>query len=98
MNRSTIRNDIKIELEDFKDLARAYYFKFDWIDAWSGSLFEIPVSGGEVGELNAKIIGDTFKKLRDGDRFFYSHRPDSSNNVPGMGEKMRENIFRSVYL
>ena len=48
-----------------------------------------------MGELNAKIIGEAFENLKKGDRFFYSHRPDKSNHVPGMGDKMRENIFRS---
>ena len=27
--------------------------------------------GGVLGELGAKIVGETFRNLRDGDRFWY---------------------------
>ena len=46
-----------------------------------GALFEKPVKNGEVGELNARIIADQFRKLKFGDRFFFSHR--RGKNVPG---------------
>ena len=62
-----------------------------------GSLFEIPVDGGEVGELNAKIIGAEFKRLKHGDRFFYTHSSSESDHVPGLGEKVRDNVWRFVY-
>ena len=62
-----------------------------------GSLFEIPVEGGEVGDLNAKIIGDQFQKLKSGDRFFYTHARDEDDNVPGLGEKVKKNVWRYLY-
>ena len=31
-----IENEIKINFEDFKELAKAYYYKLDWIDPWTG--------------------------------------------------------------
>ena len=83
-----------MSVEDFKDLAKGYYWNLDWIDAFTGSLFETPVEGGEVGELNAEIIADQFKKLKDGDRFFYSHKQDSGRHVPGLGNNFRNNIWR----
>ena len=33
---SMIENEIKINFEDFKELAKAYYYKLDWIDPWTG--------------------------------------------------------------
>ena len=58
-----------------------------------GSLFEKIVKGGEVGELNGKIIGQQFKDLKFGDRFFYSHHRDKEKQVPGIGEKLKNNVF-----
>ena len=59
-----------------------------------GALFESPVSGGEVGETNAKIIADQFHKLKFGDRFFFSHKKDDENHVPGLPSELRKQIFR----
>ena len=52
------------------------------------------MSGGEVGETNARIIADQFHKLKFGDRFFYSHEKDDSGNVPGLPLELRKQIFR----
>ena len=81
-------------VSDFKDLAKSYYWNLNWIDPFTGVLFETPVEGGEVGPLNAKIIADQFEKLKLGDRFFYAHRKDPGNHVPGLGEKLRKNVWR----
>ena len=52
------------------------------------------MSGGEVGETNARIIADQFHKLKFGDRFFFSHEKDSENNVPGLPPELKKQIFR----
>ena len=52
------------------------------------------MSGGEVGETNARIIADQFHKLKFGDRFFYSHKKDDRDNVPGLPLELRKQIFR----
>ena len=57
-------------------------------------MFETPVEGGEVGELNAKILGQQFKDLKYGDRFFYNHERKTESHIPGLGPKLRENVFR----
>lgn len=49
----------------FKKLAR--------VDGWVGVLAEDHLPGAVVGELGAAIIADQFKRLRDGDRFWYQN-------------------------
>ncbi|XP_068025331.1 myeloperoxidase [Melanerpes formicivorus] len=44
------------------------------IDIWIGALAEPFVSGGRVGPLMACLIGTQFRHIRDGDRFWWSHK------------------------
>ncbi|VDK41307.1 unnamed protein product [Anisakis simplex] len=43
----------------------------DDVDLYIGSMVEDPVVGGLVGQTLACLIGDQFKRLRDGDRLAY---------------------------
>ncbi|XP_056416737.1 myeloperoxidase-like [Hyla sarda] len=43
------------------------------IDLWVGGVSEPLVPGGRTGELLSCIIGDQFRRSRDGDRFFYEN-------------------------
>ncbi len=54
----------------------AAYADVDAVDAWVGGLAEDPLPGALVGELVARIVGDQFRALRDGDRFWYARRLD----------------------
>ena len=45
----------------------------DECDTWVCILAEDSLEDAVVGELAATIIGTTFKKLRDGDRFWYEN-------------------------
>ncbi len=45
----------------------------DEIDIWVGGLAEDHVRGALVGRTFYKIIKDQFKRLRDGDRYWYKH-------------------------
>ena len=76
MRRLTL-NPNNIALDDFLLLGKNYFWFLNHIDAWSGSLFETTSSGGLVGETNAAIIGDQFKRLKLGDRFFFTHETES---------------------
>ena len=59
-------------------------------------MFELPVSGGEVGDTNARIVADQFHKLKFGDRFFFSHEQDEDSNVPGLPFELRKQILRFI--
>ena len=43
------------------------------IDMFTGALSERPVYGGLVGPTNACILGNQFRRLKLGDRFFYEN-------------------------
>ena len=47
------------------------YGDTDDIDVWVGALCEERVRGAMVGELLHRVFSDQFRRLRDGDRFWY---------------------------
>ena len=47
------------------------YAKVDDIDAWVGLLSEDHAPGAQVGQTLRTLLGDQFRRLRDGDRFWY---------------------------
>lgn len=51
-------------LEDF-------YKDVNKVDPWVGILNEKSLDGGILGEVGARIVGQNFRRLRDGDRFWY---------------------------
>ena len=108
IRRNIGKQPLDIKVEDFIDLGEAYFWFLDWIDPFSGkdgqsnllnpylpilgSIFEKPVTDGEVGPTNGKIIGEQFKGLKYGDRFFFSHKYDGKAGV--LEEVAKANIFR----
>jgi hypothetical protein len=54
---------------------KAIYGNVDRIDAFVGMLSEPHLPGSELGELQAAIWREQFRRLRDGDRFFYLNDP-----------------------
>ncbi|MCI0632803.1 MAG: peroxidase [Actinobacteria bacterium] len=54
---------------------KAIYGTVDRIDAFVGMLSEPHLPGSELGELQAAIWREQFRRLRDGDRFFYLNDP-----------------------
>lgn len=60
---------------------RLAYQTPDNVELFVGIIAEVPVSGGVVGELGAIIIGQAFRNLRDGDRYWYEYAyPPSVRN------------------
>ena len=59
--------------EDPDVIARlaSVYSSVDEIDGWVGMLAETHLEGAMVGETLSIILGDQFRRLRDGDRFYY---------------------------
>ncbi|XP_059511359.1 eosinophil peroxidase-like [Stegostoma tigrinum] len=55
-----------------RELIRLYRTP-DNIDVWLGGISEPFVKGGRVGPLFACLIGQQFKNLRDGDRFWWEN-------------------------
>lgn len=88
-------------------LRRAYDHPDD-IDVWVGGLAEDHVEGPEVGELFHVVLCDQFRRLRDGDRFWYENDPafkDSDRKAiretrlsdvlyANLGVRTRRNVFR----
>ena len=59
------------------------------IDAFTGAMSETSVPGGLVGATVACILGHQFKNLMDGDRFFFTHRPEGINSEKGLPPDLR---------
>jgi hypothetical protein len=53
----------------------AVYGSVDRLDAFTGMVSEAHVPGAEMGELQRAIWTEQFRRLRDGDRFFYRNDP-----------------------
>lgn len=52
---------------------RELYGHPDNIDVWVGSILEARVDGGRVGPTTQCLLVDQFRRLRDGDRFWYEN-------------------------
>jgi len=50
------------------------YGSVDAIDLWAGGLAEDHVAGGVIGSTFARIIGDQFTALRDGDQYYFENQ------------------------
>ncbi|OYP33908.1 peroxidase family protein [Rhodopirellula sp. MGV] len=51
----------------------AIYGNVDNVDLWVGILAEDHQYGSSVGELGRKIVADQFRRLREGDRFYFEN-------------------------
>uniref|UniRef100_A0A914C8J2 peroxidase n=1 Tax=Acrobeloides nanus TaxID=290746 RepID=A0A914C8J2_9BILA len=57
-----------------RDELKKHYPSPDDMDLYVGAMVEDPVVGGLVGSTLACIIGDQFKRTRDGDRFYFENK------------------------
>ncbi len=67
----------------------------DDVDLWIGGLSEDHVPGASVGPTHGSIIADQFRRLRDGDRYFYEYHLTSNEvfqvNNTTLGDIIRRN-------
>ncbi|XP_051850149.1 lactoperoxidase [Antechinus flavipes] len=66
--------ELSVVLGNNRKLAQKFmdlYGTPDNIDLWIGAIAEPFVRGGRVGPLLSCILGKQFRKIRDGDRFFW---------------------------
>ncbi|XP_041987312.1 peroxidasin [Aricia agestis] len=68
-------DDLVNEISDksVRDKLQKLYGSVHNIDVWVGGILEDQVDGGKVGPLFRCILIEQFKRLRDGDRFWYEN-------------------------
>ncbi|XP_065362237.1 peroxidasin [Calliphora vicina] len=59
--------------KDVRDKMKELYGHPDNIDIWLGGILEEQVEGGKVGPLFQCLLVEQFRRLRDGDRFYYEN-------------------------
>ncbi|XP_056416736.1 myeloperoxidase-like isoform X2 [Hyla sarda] len=64
---------IVMKNREFAEKLMELYGTPENIDLWVGGVSEPSVPGGRIGELLSCIIGDQFRRSRDGDRFHYEN-------------------------
>ena len=60
---------------EVQDALRRAYSSIDELDLWAGGLAEDHVPGAMLGETFRVILTDQFRRLRDGDRYWYERDP-----------------------
>lgn len=73
-NFNEITND-----ENLASQLEEVYGSLDKLDSWVGMLAETHMPGSSFGETLSIIIMDQFRRLRNGDRFFYLNNPNLSD-------------------
>lgn len=76
MNKAKSFDDLKYEITnlDIRDKLKDLYGHPDNIDLWVGGILEDTFDDGKVGPTFRCLLVDQFKRLRDGDRFYYQVR------------------------
>jgi len=86
------RNKPRELTEEFWNSLKDVYGSVDDIDIFVGGIAENNVRGGALGPTFACIIGEQFRRIKFGDRFFYTHVEDSFYSQ-GLGDVTKENVL-----
>ncbi len=78
-----------------QDELRRAYGDVELVELWPGGLAEDHVPGTNVGETFRTIIADQFRRLRDGDRFWYEQDPYFLAN-PDLLEEVRRTTLAQI--
>jgi len=96
-NRQTMEswNDLTQDIKqpEIRAKLQRLYGHPENIDVWVGGLLETPVPDGRVGPLVQCLLVDQFKRLRDGDRFWYEN---PSTFKPAQLDQIRETSLAAV--
>merc|ERR1719234_1040961 len=88
------RGPPEIKDETWAKLMQVYKGNPRHIDPFTGGLAETTPADGSVGPLFACIIKKQFESLRDGDRFFFTHRSNSGNSVRSLGPVAKKDVLQ----
>ncbi|KAG8235448.1 hypothetical protein J437_LFUL015796 [Ladona fulva] len=68
-------DDLQYEIrnEKLREKLKHLYGHPGNVDVWVGGILEDPVPGGKIGPLFRCILVEQFRRLRDGDRFWYEN-------------------------
>ena len=86
---------VEIQQETWEEILLAYGNTADSvadIDAFVGGLAEDAPEDGVVGSLFACIIGEQFKNLMLGDRYFFTH--SDQNNARGLKQRTKQAVLQ----
>jgi len=75
--------------EKYWEKLKEVYNTVDNIDLYVGGVGETSVRGGVVGPTFACLIADQFRRLKFGDRFFYTH-----TNANGLSKVVKDEILQ----
>lgn len=79
-------------------LADAYNGDINNVDVWVGAISEDHVPGSSLGELMQTVLVDQFRRLRDGDRFFYQNQFSGTDLTEIENTTLAEIIRRNTSL
>jgi len=77
---------------DYWDKLKDVYENVEDIELFVGAIAEAPVRGGVLGPTFGCLIAEQFKRLKQGDRFFYTHV-----NANGLSPVVKQVLCISSY-
>ena len=73
---------------------KTLYQNVNNIDAWVGMLAEKHAPGSSLGPTHIAVLRDQFKRLRDGDRFWYQNRMFAPQEVAALQSTRLSDILQ----